>query len=381
MLSKDLLRVTVRKGEVKPTFVAPDSPKLVEAAEGFLALARSAEEEGWTRGELRAGFEEQIGDDRQVKLLRGLIKLVLDRCEFDVSCPVPPVELRAEVFAAAVEARPLDLERGVFGRKTAEDVLAEVGAKHGLDAQQVADALYGDLKDAQVVVSTKLPDSGTALLHRYNVALVQAVLYDAVSVTVRLEKPTPGRVRQLLRHAKFQQLMHEARRDGSLLELRMDGPAAVLKQSSRYGLALAKFFPALLLQEGPWHMEAALRRRGRDQTLRIDHDKGLVSHLRDTGAYEPKVCAWFRERWEAKAPEGVVVVAGHDACGAGRARGAVAGLRVQRWHAHRAARNHRLLAQGLPGEAARGAAAARSWQPGARGESQAGGGWRPAGRL
>jgi hypothetical protein len=50
------------------------------------------------------------------------------------------------------------------------------------------------LVDEQRLVEAKLPADGTALLHRYNVALVQACLLRARGLRLRLEAPAPGRV-------------------------------------------------------------------------------------------------------------------------------------------------------------------------------------------
>src|SRR5690606_14619105 len=99
------------------------------------------------------------------------------------------------------------------------------------------------LKEEQRIVTCGVPDPDW-LIARYNVALVQALLLRATEVRVRLVEPTVPRVRQLLRHVKFQQLLHHGRRDGDTLELVLDGPGALFRQSTRYGMQLASFFPA-----------------------------------------------------------------------------------------------------------------------------------------
>ena len=96
------------------------------------------------------------------------------------------------------------------------------------------------------------------------------------------------RLRQLFRYVKFHQLMHLARRDGPWLEITLDGPASLFKQSTRYGMELATFFPAILLQECPWELQATVlwTKAKHRKTLTLTHEDGLVGHYADRGAYQ-----------------------------------------------------------------------------------------------
>lgn len=300
MLTSDLVRARIRGQDISPTFIDPTQAPWMEMATAFCALVTQALAERWSRGDLEERLEEEVGDHRSVKVLRGLVKLLMDRCVFEVDTPEPPIELRRRVFTRAQAMGPLALGRDLLGRPTAEDVLASVGAELGMTAEQVADALYGDLKEAQLLQSWRAvqPDE---LLERYNVGLVQALLLRAARVEIELDAPTVPRLRQLLRFAKFHQLIHLGEREGRVVRLVFDGPASVLAQSTRYGIALARFFPAVLLQDGPWRLRAevewgptrALKRLSLDQTA------PLRSHQRDTGAYRTREQDWFVERWNA----------------------------------------------------------------------------------
>jgi len=96
--------------------------------------------------------------------------------------------------------------------------------------------------------------------------------------------------------------MHRSRREGPTLEVTLDGPASLFRQSTRYGMQLANFFPALLLHEGAWSLEATvLWTRARHQkTLRLDHTMALRSHYRDTGAWRSKAAKHFEDRFRSK---------------------------------------------------------------------------------
>jgi predicted nuclease of restriction endonuclease-like RecB superfamily len=130
---------------------------------------------------------------------------------------------------------------------------------------------------------------------------VQGILLRATEVRIELHRPTVPRLRQLLRHVKFHQLVHRAEREDDVLRLVLDGPASIFGQSTRYGLQLATFFPAVLLQDLPWRLEADVRwgPTKRPVKLEVGPDLGLVSHLADTGAYAPRELDWFRERFDA----------------------------------------------------------------------------------
>lgn len=300
MLTRDLLRARVQKDAVIPSFVDPERPALREDAATLVDAFAQAVDEGWERGRIEAEIADLVGDRRDHKVLRGLAKVLLDRSEFEVDAPVPPAELRQAVFRAARERGPLALERGLLGRPVAEDVLAEVGARYDLDAARTARVLYADLKEAQRLVACPVTDP-LDLLNRYNVALAQAVLLRATQVHVRLHDPSVPRLRQLFRYVKFYELIWQATRDPDGVTITLDGPTSLFQMSTRYGLQLAMFLPALLLQECPWTLRATVlwTRGGHRKRLELSSSDGLVSHYRDVGAYETRTQRWFVERFEA----------------------------------------------------------------------------------
>ncbi len=298
MLTGNLVRARVRKGEIRPSFVKTGDASLVETAEALVALWRQGLSDGWTRARLDESLDDIVGNRKDHLVIRGLAKLCADRSEFASQPPVEPVALRREVFAAARLKGPLALEAGPLERPTAAEVLAEVGARHGLTGAEVADALYADLREAQRLTSFDVPD-GDWLLQRYNVALAQALLLRCDSMRVVLKKPSAPRMQQLFRYAKFFQLICAAERSGGELRLTIDGPTSLFRQSTRYGMQLANFLPALLLQDGEWSVEATVQwtQRRLEKTLKLDSGDGLVSHYRDVGAWRSKPVTYFEERF------------------------------------------------------------------------------------
>jgi predicted nuclease of restriction endonuclease-like RecB superfamily len=294
MLTGDLVRARAKDGVLRPAFVKPDDAKVRQRADDLVALF--TEGVGRTRGELEEEIEGIVGDGVDHKLVKGLVKVVFDRADFETRAPVDPAELRDRVFRMAARRGPLAEVAVEGGPPTVAGIYAAVAAELGCDAASLPAALYGDHADRQVLLDARVPDA-TWLLHRYNVALVQAVLLKAHELRVTIAA-TPERLRQLLRAVKFHQLIHHARPVEKGWELTLDGPASLFSQTTKYGVALAKFFPALLLQPGEWTAEGRVNwpRAGR---ISLSSGDGLVSHYRDAGAWVPQEATWFAERWEA----------------------------------------------------------------------------------
>jgi predicted nuclease of restriction endonuclease-like RecB superfamily len=295
MLTGDLVRVSLDKnGLVKPGFVDPANGRMRARADEILAVLR--EGVGRRRWELDEEIAAIVGDGVDHKLTRGLVKLALDRCDFEVRSPLPPAELRARVFRMATEAGPLATHAIEGGRPTREQLLQRLAEEFGVSADDLSGSLYADHAERQVLASLEEVD-GAWLLQRYNVALVQAVLYKAVELKILLEHPHPARVRQILRAVKFHQLIHAVQRTPVGLVVTLDGPASLFSQTTRYGLALARFFPALLLVETPWRLEARVEWTRGQRTLALDSACGLRSHYRDAGAWVPREVQTLVERW------------------------------------------------------------------------------------
>jgi uncharacterized protein len=297
VLTADLVRARVRGATLAPSLVDPGDPEIQEIA-GRIVDGLAAGAAARTRlGEAVAEIEEAVGDLGPAKVARGMLRIAQGRCETELAASVDPATLRYEVFTRAAARGPLRLDDGApdpFGRPTAAEILAEVGRDHELDAEGAAEALYGDLPTERRLSAFAVPDA-TWLVHRYNVALVQALLSSATGIRLALERPEAPRMRQLVRWIKFHQLLHTARRDGELLEVALDGPVSLFGPSTRYGQQLARFFPALLLQPGPWRMEATVlwtKARHRKQLVVTDGD-GLRSHYADTGAYRTRAHEQF----------------------------------------------------------------------------------------
>lgn len=284
MLTADLVTARIVKGEVRPRYVTLGDPAALELARQVVAVFEG--HVGQTREALDNALAALLGEGTEFLLHRGLAKLLSDRATFEVKAPCEPSLLRRRLFEEAAKVHPAVQVADAVHKVTRDDVVARVAAELGVDAAAVTAAMYADLEGEQVM--TTGPDlAPDALLRRYNVALAQAVLLRASSLTIEIAPGDPGRYRQLFRYVKFYRLMHTVEGNGaSGYRITLDGPMSLFQLSQKYGLQLAEFLPALLLCEA-WRATAEVRwgKEKRPMTLRLSSEQGLVSHYPDKGVY------------------------------------------------------------------------------------------------
>ncbi len=241
MLTVDLVRVR-RRGD--KLFLLKLEGKRRQAAQGLaqrlIEIARS------NVGQPRETLEESCvalsreGHDR--RLGAGLVKLVMDRCEFEVEEGVDPRGLRQEVFTRAAERRRRLAPAEPFDRQA---VLAQVAEQLGLTIEEVERRLYADLRGAHRLLSFRAL-SAEQLMEVYDQGQAQAVLLRAVRVIAEVRCTSPAALRYLFHQLKFRQLLFQIER-GEQHEYRItiDGPYSLFRSITRYGLQLALVLPAI----------------------------------------------------------------------------------------------------------------------------------------
>ena len=90
---------------------------------------------------------------------------------------------------------------------------------------------------------------------------------------------------------------------------RFDGPASVLRQSRRYGVALAKFLPALLACRD-WRMQATIqhRRSNWENIFRLSPADGLNSNQLDPSEFDSTLEEDFATRWGSDPRDGWTMI-------------------------------------------------------------------------
>jgi predicted nuclease of restriction endonuclease-like RecB superfamily len=146
------------------------------------------------------------------------------------------------------------------------------------------------------------------LLHRYNLALAQAVLYDATEMRIRVW----DQFDTVFSYVKLFGLMHQiypVDTDGNRVastdlaagyEAVLDGPASLFSQSRKYGIRMANFLPALP-HCTRWELEATIlvnESIGETRPFTLDHTAGLETYYSAGNRYDSDVERTLAEKWE-----------------------------------------------------------------------------------
>jgi uncharacterized protein len=312
MLTGDLVRVRTSKERIIPLYLDRNSPQWLEAAESLLAVFRAGV--GLTRGEIEEEIDDLFGSGGKATLVhRGIAKVLEDRADFEVVADVPPEQVRDKVFTAAAEARkrlraarPAQETKASPGSRPTfrrDEVLSSVAQELKLAPDTLLKALFADLRDENRLL--KFQDTtAQRLIDRYNVALAQAVLLRSVRVVAEIRNEGPARYRQLFHRLKFHRLVYRVQgsmADGYIIQI--DGPLSLFSATTKYGLQMSMFLPALLHCHD-FRLDAELRwgPRREPRSFHVDVSTGLITHQLDSGIYVPSEIPAFVERFRHVAP-------------------------------------------------------------------------------
>jgi predicted nuclease of restriction endonuclease-like RecB superfamily len=287
--------VRIVKGRLVPGYIQPDSDDWLGAAEQMLFVYREAV--GRTRGEIAADLAELLADGPSLLVHQGLAKLLDDRCEYEVATDLKPDQVREAAFRLSAIEHAESAQAGrPFDRNA---VLLAASAELGHPPESLDQALFADLQDEQRVLKF---DNCTPeqLLHRYNLALAQAILLRAVEIEVHVRGETAARFRALFRQVKFRQLICTVHPESNGYRLTLDGPLSLFSSTQKYGLQLALFLPALLHCKA-FELRANVRwgPERKPQTFTLSANDGLRSHLPDFGVFTPPVLETFATNFRA----------------------------------------------------------------------------------
>lgn len=262
-------------------------------ARRMLAVYRSGV--GQTRRALHRSVEGIFAEeaDCPARRIRAFCKLLDDASDFEADRQGKAARLRLRVFDLAAPLHPLVTEPDRLFETGERDVKARIARELGRPWDEIEAQLYADVIDQQRLAAFPGYPDPAALLSRYNVAQVQACLYRAERVVV----VATADFKTILRHVKLARLLHDICRLGpSRYRIELSGPASVLGRTRRYGVAFARFLPALLACRG-WTMDATIQTPwGARARLSLTSRDGLKSHLPSPAEFDSTV----EERFAAK---------------------------------------------------------------------------------
>ena len=285
--------------ELAPKRLELDRTNLTVAEE---AIALFRERQGSRRGELDEQLQVLEGEGTDYRIKRGLAHILTNSFStFETVSPLEPPILRERVFAHAAAALPAPHNARATFEYVAYALSQDLGRE--VQPQEVKRGLYADLTENQIMTAFDTP-APEALLHRYNLAQAQGILYRAKQVVLTAHRNDPGEYKLLFRYLKLFGLMSYIEGDPDHgFTITIDGPASLFGSSTRYGLSLAKMLPALL-HVTRWSMVAELKPKTRyDGTttparFTLESGCGLVSHYPPGKTYDSMVEKSFAERWQ-----------------------------------------------------------------------------------
>ena len=285
MLTKDLIKYTVRKGKVYPSLIKLDD----ESALSLAAKMLDVREQVLGKSQM---FLESLWEDHGLKgspYFHGFKKLILDKLEWHEIDP----ELMERRWEWIREAQDLRVGSLFSDYQAFKETFA---SSQGQDFTSIYKTIYGDLPEHRKL-SKFFEGTIEDLIYRYNCAQVQGLLLKAKYIDLDLSGTSLSEKRIIFRFIKFHQLIvevvsgasNESLENRKDFKVRIDGPLSVLSNSMTYGLRLANFFPRILHLSN-WEMSSKidLSPSKKSIDLQVKPKKELKSHYRFQGAYLPK---------------------------------------------------------------------------------------------
>ena len=291
MLTSDLA-INWRRGEkIFPRLIKTDDARMLRDARSLIEIFENFVHK--TRGELELELEEFIGSGTDYRILRGFIKLLTDRAEFETDAPAAPEEIRRKVFLEARQFQPV-----LPDSKERAEVLKTVAKMFDTGADKIFANLYADLSAQQKMTSFETITPAD-LLDRYNLAQAQALLYKSVEMKIRVAPSNTANYRAIFGWIKHFGLIHSVIGNAvNGYEIRLTGAASLFHRSQKYGIQMAVFLPALLLCSD-WKMSAEISQKEKGNAffeLSSEQDQ-LTSCYFDEPEYENPIFERLKKDW------------------------------------------------------------------------------------
>lgn len=298
MLTKDLLRYRMSGEYAKIRFISPEDPRLLALASTLITLFENAVH--CTREDLEEQLSPVVNGSQDILLTRGLVKLLMDRSTFsgrNFDQKDLPAQ-RHTLFLRSMELleNPECPEDPFVFRDRVWDSFPE------WEERQV----YCDLPEYEMLLSVR-QIYPAELLERYNVSLVQSMILYTGEMVCTLPAEDPAKLRRFFKYLKFFRLLCRAelkkkKGDPPQILLHIDGPASLLEHSSKYGLNLACFFPAVCAFPR-WKIHCDLKIREKRIRLNLDEKSALKWSYTHFGAYIPEEFKLFSDYFVQKQEE------------------------------------------------------------------------------
>jgi predicted nuclease of restriction endonuclease-like RecB superfamily len=215
---------------------------------------------GRTVGERNAELPERVRAIARVhgisaRAADGVAHVLARNFKTELETPLVPARVRAVVFEEASREDPFDREAS----------LARAAARLSASPEELSRALFADRATRRRISAPAASPSAATAVELYNLALVQGLLQRSERVRVELRE----HVRAVVRFAKLSGLLCTCAFGERGTRLELSGPLSILRHTTKYGFALASFFPAVVATPG-FRMQALCVLGGEPVHLEID---------------------------------------------------------------------------------------------------------------
>lgn len=285
MFPIELLRVQIssKKNQIKPVFIDCEKDNQSSLPSKIIKMYEDMADRKLSKSNVDENLSEVEAKNPDYKLVRAICHLLEQRCEYashesvfsnaGKNDTMNAIHLRRQIFEIA----------SLLGYPVTENerknILAKVASKNNLSVNDVEMAMWNDLERNKYL---KNFDSLTSLqlVAWYNVSALQTLLLNSVKMEFSIYGGFSWK--KILRKIKQLGLMYslysesncgsksnaQTKKDGILLKDKkedkvictVNGPLSIVRLTDRYGMAMAKLIPSIILSE-IWSISATILRK------------------------------------------------------------------------------------------------------------------------
>ena len=279
MLTKDLLRTRTAGNYIKPLFIKTDDPALLSLAKDLLEIYQLST--GKSREYIEGFTSAGVATSRDLKIGKGILKIIQDRAEFSSPTEKDYKAFRQEIFKqSAQRLKQGDLPEDPQAFRN--QILPE------------KEELYADLPDKECLQKMRVIYP-REVLERYNMSLVQSLLFYTSKLELKLPaNENPQTLRAICKFLKFCRLLASAEMKNNVIHMTIDGPASIFENSTKYGLQTAIFFP-IVCRLTKWEAACTVKLKSPPLRLLLNESAPLVCHYNNFSSYQPEEFTLFAD--------------------------------------------------------------------------------------
>lgn len=204
---------------------------VLDVANGFVGRTVKERDDAFVT-RVRAIARRHVVPER---IADGVARVIARRARTISAAAQDPLVVRRVVFAHAARAE----------RPDRHAALVAAAAELGATPEALSDGLFADRYTARLITAGA-PLSPSEAVLAYNLALVEGLLLRSEKVVAHAREHATA----IVRFARWSGLLCTFALDEDGTRLEVSGPLAVLRRTTKYGRALARFFPSVLSHPG-----------------------------------------------------------------------------------------------------------------------------------